>query len=457
MRYIKNRELGPKDAAPLRQPRKLFLWKRGSVAILFAFAAPILVMALAVGIEVSGWTVTQQRLQLTADLAATAAALAYSSNPNAQLAATEGAYVGELNGGQGTTTRPLPWNIIPNTLQDGSITVTKTTGIKSSADVAFVATIQKVMPLLFASIVLTGSGPTLTATATAEIVKSQVGQYCVLALDPNSGDIGVNASNGIAVDTSQCGIQVNGSGGGALTVVGGGSVTAKNISIVGGDVVNNGGSVTATVSLTKGAAPGTNPYAGVSVPTPGSCSLNSYNTGGANFTLNPVPAVPGGTPTMTFCNGLSIGNGENVTMPSGVYIINNGNLSLQGGSTLTATAGVTIVLTGSAPGIAQIANGTTLNLTAPTGGATQGIAIMQALGAPLTASSLAGGTNVNINGAVVFPSSIVDFSNGSTNNSNCTQLIAYQIVFEGGTRFGNNCAGTGTQGIGASSTTSLVQ
>jgi hypothetical protein len=150
-------------------------------------------------------------------------------------------------------------------------------------------------------------------------------------------------------------------------------------------------------------------------------------------------------------------------MSPGVYIINGGSFAPAGGTTVNGD-GVTIVLTGSSStgyATAQIGNGVTLNLTAPNDPtmATQGIAIMQDPNAPSgVTNNIAGGANLNITGAMVFPSQIVDFSNGSSNNSACTQLIAYQVQFTGGTQFGNNCAGTGTRPIGATSTiVKLVQ
>jgi hypothetical protein len=149
-------------------------------------------------------------------------------------------------------------------------------------------------------------------------------------------------------------------------------------------------------------------------------------------------------------------------MTAGTYIVNNGPFILTGGATLKATAGVTIVLTGSTAGnigTARIDGGTTLNLTAPTSGSTSGIAIIQDSRATpsSTVNTIAGGATMNVTGALVFPSQIVAFSNGSASSSSCTQLIAYQVQFTGGARFGNNCGGTGTSGIGPSTSARLVQ
>jgi len=107
---------------------------------------------------------------------------------------------------------------------------------------------------------------------------------------------------------------------------------------------------------------------------------------------------------------------------------------------------------------ASIDNGTTLNITAPTTGTTKGIAFLQDRRAATTGvENFAGGTTMNITGALYFPSQMVDFSNGAT-VSTCTQLIAYRITYTGGTKLQDNCTGFGTTEIGGSSAaTSLVE
>jgi hypothetical protein len=118
--------------------------------------------------------------------------------------------------------------------------------------------------------------------------------------------------------------------------------------------------------------------------------------------------------------------------------------------------GVTIIFTGSGSNYAYatIGNGATVTLAAPTTGTTQGIAFFGDPNAPAsTTSSFGGGASMNITGAIYFPSDTVQFQNGITNPSGCTQLIAGIIQFQGGAQFSNNCAGTGTSAIGGGPTT----
>jgi hypothetical protein len=442
---------------PNRLLTKSRLGKRGAVALLVGLAAPTLVMALAISVELTGWTVAQIQIQRTADVAAVAGGLAYVSGASIQVSATHAAYVAEINGANGSTTRN--WTGGSSTLTDNQITVAKIAGIRNAADVAFKVTINRTIPRTFSRFVLQGANQTLTATAISEIATNTVtpenGPYCVLAMA--STGIGVDMSNGININTGACGVQDNSLDAAALSVVGGAVLSATTVSVVGGYSHNNGGSVTnaegAALTPTTGAAAGTNPYAGVAIPTPGTCSGTNYFSSG---TLSPG----------TFCSGLSIqgqsSGATTITMNPGVYVVNGGDFSISN-ATVNAS-GVTVVLTGTSAttGTVQISNDSVLNMTAPTSGTTSGLAFMQNSNASDTSvSNFMGGSGMSITGAIDFPNSILWFSNGTTNTSTCTQLIGYQIVFDGGSKLTNTCTGKGTAGIGAGSTTtysvSLVQ
>jgi hypothetical protein len=441
-----------------KKRKALFLGKRGTVAVMVAVCAPLLLVTVGLGIEATGWVANQQGwMQRTADMAAVAGGLAYSTGVSAQTAATEAAYVAEVNIGgtarpSGTRTWAAP--VMSDTMVANNVITTGiVNGVKSPGDVAISATIQYSLPLLFSALAMKrpNSTITLSATAIAEIIPGQIGKYCVLALDggtsTGAATAGIDFSNGATVDLSQCGIQVNALGTDALYLTGGTTLTATSIAVSGNYSVSNGAAMSISGSTIIGAAAGVNPYAGVAIPSPGTCATSNTFITGQN--------IPAGT----YCNGLNVSYGT-VTMGPGVVIINGGNFAPAGGSTVNAANGTTIVLTGSSGsnvGTAQIANGTTINLVAPTTGPTAGIAIIQDPRAGTAANSLAGGTDLNITGALVFPSSVVDFSNGANSTSSCTQLIAYQVVFTGGAKFGNNCAGTGTSGIGATTTTALVE
>jgi Flp pilus assembly protein TadG len=450
MSHIKNRVMDQEIFATSKGRRNPFLGKRGTVAILVGLSAPALVLAIGLGIEASGWSALQQRLQRTADMAALAGALAYNKGASASVAATQAAYTAEINGSTGVTSPATrTWLPTPKTLLDGSITIQEVNGVRNAGDIAFAATVQDSVPLLFSAIALPGPGITLSATGIAELVSGGAGKFCVLVLDPT--DQSLTAANAATVNATQCGIQINSTATSSASVQGSASLHLANfadssttapcsgMSGTGTFGCPNSGSITVTQSDSLGAQPVANPYANVAIPTPGPCI-----SGGPfhNTTISQG----------TYCNGLSTDYGT-VNMQPGVYVINGGNFAPGGGSTVNGT-GVTIILTGSNPGTVQVGNGITLNLTAPTTGPTFGIAI---LGMSTSQSGIQGGASMNITGALVFPNSKVQFANGTTTSSPCTKLIAYQVDFEGGASFNNNCTGTGTLPIGANTTAQLVE
>jgi hypothetical protein len=158
-----------------------------------------------------------------------------------------------------------------------------------------------------------------------------------------------------------------------------------------------------------------------------------------------------------FCNDVQIdASGVTLTLNPGIYILDGGNFSMTGG-TLQATGGVTIVLTnhavGGQPGTMTVGGNAIVNLTAPTTGATAGVAIYQdrvtctANGNNTCTNSLAGGASQNITGAIYFPNNSLSYNGGSSTGSGCTQLIAYTITFTGGSTFNSTCTGTGVKEI----------
>ena len=432
--------------------------------MLIGITAPILTMVIALGVEVSGWTVTKQRLQRAADMAAIAGAEVYNATAAGQSAANYAAYVAELNSGAGGATHPLPWNAVTKTLTDNSITVTITSGVKNANDVAVQVTVQTTVGAMFTGYVWPGGTKTISATAMAELVASSTGRSCVLTLDSSNATgvstAGIDATAGATLNATGCGFHDNSKGVDAFVITGGATVNAANVAVASstapcgmsgpGSYTCSGNGSTGTLNIsassTINASAGVNPYASVPIPATGTCAASHAFAGSTTISAG------------TFCGGLSISYGT-LTMNPGVYIVNGGTFAPAGGATVNGT-GVTIVLTGSGSNYAtaNIANGVTLNLTAPTTGSTAGIAILQDPSAPSgVTNTIAGGANMIVTGAMVFPTQIVSFSNGASNTASCTQLIAYQLQFSGGATFNNNCSGKGTSPIDPTITVGLVQ
>ncbi len=418
----------------------------GVTAVVIGLCMTVLMGAAGLAVDIGLWYSDKRAAQGAVDSAAYSAAVDYAAGDTAaNVTATAKAITAQygMTDGSGgvTVTVNQPPKSGPNTATAGAVEVI----------------LNKTETLFFAGFFMNSAAIAARAVAVSSVSASS--STCgVLALDNGQATgattAGIDISNGATLDLSQCGVMVNATGADALYLTGGAQLKAKTVTVGGNYAITNGASMTVSGSTTTNAPATSNPYSSVSVPSPSGCTATgaSYG-GGGKFTISPG----------TYCSGISIANGATVTMNPGVYIVNGGTFSLQGGATVNATGGVTIVLTGSGNNYAtvNIANGTTLNLTAPSSGPTSGMAFFQDPNAPRTTSSnatdtFAGGTTLNITGALYFPNQSVNFSNGSSNGSSCLQLIAWQVAYTGGSKFGGNCANAGLKPFGGT-TTALVE
>jgi len=449
--------------------RKIRESREGAVAIQMALIFTALIGMGALASEIGFALYKHRQMQSAADAAAYGAAIAKSAGYPATLATeayADAAAVGFVNGVNGVTIAVNnPPTSGPNTANTSAIEV--------------IITQPQTLTVVGAVNSLTGSAnPSglfnlgVRAVATA----GGGGGGCAAQLLPNQNP-GVTISNGATVTMISCGMAVCSTGNTALSMSGGTNLnlcdtascspfsTKLTVSVAGKASVTNGAQINGQQSCTsptckasQGAcAANVNPYASVTIPTPNpplsSCSNGtgkSYGYAAGVQTINPG----------TWCNGVTFGSSAQIKLNPGVYYVNGGTFSVGGAVVMNGT-GVTIVLTGSAsdgysPAYANVSigNGATVALAAPTTGTTQGIAFFGDPNAPVsTTSNFGGGAQMNITGAIYFPSDTVQFNNGISNPSGCTQLIAGNIQFSGGAQFSNNCAGTGTSAIGGGPTT----
>lgn len=421
--------------------------QRGVSAIVVGLSITGILGFAGLAVDASLWYGDKRLAQTAADSAAFSAANTYndenetaSALTNAKAAAIAVAATYGLTTGSGGVTVAV--NNPP------------TQGAYTSDSNAIEVIITKPESVFFSSLFL--SSVNVVSRAVGDVTTTTSGSgaaACILQLGSGSS-LGINMSNGVAINATNCGVDANSTGSGALTVIGGANLKAGSINLVGGITQNNGGVINDSgAKVTSGSATA-DPYASYSISNaetgfnttcPNSTPTN-YSTGGTRYTLSPG----------VYCGGISLSNNASITFNPGIYIIEGGSLSLQSGTNI-ATAGVTFVLTGTSGNYAgvNIANGATLAINAPASGPTAGIAFY---GDPNNTStvSLAGGASVVANGAYYFPGATVDFSNGTTNTASCTQLIANNIVFTGGTNFSLNCTGYGTKQIGGTTTTTTV-
>jgi hypothetical protein len=400
--------------------------RKGSVAVVFAVAAPVIVGFSALGAEVMYWQYTQKLLQSAADAAAFsgAAQLAQGKGVNdATAAASNAAYETGLN---------VVSAVAP------AISTPPVSGAFAGDARAVEVELTDNLPRLFTSIFFASESVRVSARSVARTAGAR--PACVLALN-KSASKAVSFAGSSTLVLQGCDVASNSIAGDAIDFQGATQVTTECASAVGG-IDGADGSLTLTdcAAPFAGARPFPDPYADLEFPEPGLCDT----------TLKAALKVsPSSTSTVypgTVCPGTT---GVNVTIQGtiyfqpGMYIFDNINLSVNSTATLVGS-GVTFVF----------ANGTTvtmnggadIQLSAPTSDLDpyQGVLFFGDRDDSAVEHVLNGNSATSFTGALYFPVSDVVFSGTNDEDLNaCTLLIADEIEFTGNSFFGSDCAAIG--------------
>ena len=234
-----------------------------------------------------------------------------------------------------------------------------------------------------------------------------------------------------------CSLYDNSNHSSALTVGGSGTLYAESVNTVGG--ISNTAGITTTDGIATGQPAIHDPYADASFGTFTGCDKT-------NFVAKTAVTIDPGV----YCGGMNLNAGANVTLSPGIYYLDRGDLSVNGGATLTGV-GVTLVFTSSNGhnyASATINGGANINLVAPTTGPTAGIVIFGDRNMTVdTPFKLNGGSSELFGGAIYVPKGSVSFSGGAASTNGCLQMVANKITFVGNANFAVNCDGYGTRPI----------
>lgn len=388
--------------------------RRGAVAVIAAIALPVLVGMLGLAVDVSIWSGNKNSAQGAADNAALSAVAAVKGGANATQATNEALAVAALNG-----------------FQNGANGVTVTvnnppaTGSYASNSKAYEVIVQQQQKLFFGRML----GNAITVQGRSVALGATASGPCVLALETSASKAIDMSGGSTIINAPTCDVIANSTASTAANLSGGASIIASKFKVGGNYATSGSSAVTATI--TTGAAATADPYASLVTPTPSSCLKTGYSLSGGTDTLNPG----------TYCNGISVSGGGVLNLNPGVYIINGGGLTVSS-STLKGTGGVSIVITNASAswGIFTISGGSTFNVTAPSSGVMQGVALYMDRAAPISNSNvMSGGSNQIITGTIYVPTGKVTYSGGSGGGSGCLQLIARLLLFSGGSSFGQSC------------------
>ncbi len=397
--------------------------RRGSVAIQIGILMTILIGMAGLGTEIPYLMFKQRQLQTAADSAALSAAVALTAGYPDITTEANGvtAALGFVNG-------------------TGNVTVTvnnppKSGNYTSNSSAVEVIVIQ---PQTLKMAGLLGVSQYNLTARTVALAGSGTG-YCILSMDTGSGP-GVGLWGGVQLWMNKCGIAVNATGPGALTLSSGGTLGAPEVSIV-GQLNNVWSTVWATVKQNQ--PPVADPYAGVAMPASAGCDYDNYWANPSQSTLSPG----------RYCNGLSFAGGYTWTLSPGIYYIKSGQFNVAGGASVTGSS-VTIVLTTNegvnSYATVSITNGVNIILSAPTAGPTAGILFFGDRNAPSnTWDTFSGFTYMNLTGAIYVPTHTFQYGGGGW-IAGCTQLIAWDVEdYINVLSFDGTCmAGTGMKPIG---------
>lgn len=318
----------------------------GQILIIAAVSFSMLLGFMALAIDSGLLYRSKRNLQIAADAAATAGALDYLYNSSASSAAAAAKAASSQNG-----------------FTDGSSGVTvavndpPSSGPNASSAAFVEVVVSKPITMSFMSIF---GFSTVTVKARAVAGVPAVGDTCVWVM-ANSG-ASMNLQGSYDIEAPGCGIYVNSPADNAFSTTGnGGTVNTKFLDVVGNSPPSH---QTSPTPATINASPRKSPWGNLSGPTPsnGQCTTVDSTTTSITGTIT----GPGFGYATCYTNAVTI---SNATLGPGTYVFENG-LTLSG--TVNVNSGTLDVYSGT---FSQ--GNATLNITAPTSGTYDGIAVMQ--------------------------------------------------------------------------------
>ena len=304
----------------------------GNTITIFALALPVLVAAVGAAIDYSSATSTRSKMQAVADLAALA------SVRELQLARTDANRVTVVAN-----------NVVNSLLQD----------VATVVKVDFQArTVRVVIEKQYTTQIQISSGTKLHVSATAKMSGSM--PLCLLGLNPSAPGT-INLDELALLTAPGCLVQSN-------------SIDKKGLELLNSAVLSAGMICTAggkshTRNANFSPAPTTDcpvlkdPLSARAAPTVGACSYNNKVVDGISTTLSPG----------VYCGGLKLTNGAVAKLSSGIFVIKDGPLTVDGGASISGT-NVGFFLTGKTANLMFDAD-TTVSLSAPSDGPLAGILI----------------------------------------------------------------------------------
>ena len=397
--------------------RSLLRDNRGNALVIGAATLPLVIGAAAIGVDTIHLSVSKRQLQRAADSAAIAGARARAQSMPVNTAVN---YDLGLNNDVALNGAPT----IQNAPAVGAFTADQNA-------VRVVLTAQRSVPFIS---FFTSAQMNITVEATATRVNQ--GQYCVVSLE--SGNTTGIVFTGNANVNLGCGVVTNSTSGSAISAGGSATVTATPVAAVGTVPASN--RYTPGTQIISNTGTQADPYAALPEPAvPANCQTSAYSVGPNETAVAPVASSAG-----VYCYaGMDIKG--TVSLPSGIYIVNGGELSFGAQANVTCT-GCTFILTSdnavsdpSSVADLNINGGANLNLTAMSTGNFAGVLMYQDRRAAYGTTTVNGGANMTMLGGLYFPSRELQFNGNAGIAAQCLQLVALRLDFRGNSGITNNC------------------
>lgn len=420
--------------------------EHGAIALMFALMLPILIGIIGLGMETGMWFKERRELQTIADAAAVSAAIENTYGATSAEILTAATLEATLNGFDATT---------DSITYIGAPTLAPYIGDSAYIEVQVTRQLETIISQVFYTL-----DPSTTSRAVAGTTADQ--EACVLALSSTAQNSIYLSGAGTTVTMAGCAVVANSNDSTKAINVQNGTLDVDCLWTAGG-ISGEANITTSCSSGISGASTVSDPFADLTVPAFSSSGCLSGNGSNAY-----APNAADGTDSISpgvYCDGIKISSGETVTMAAGTYYIDEGDFTVNGGGAVTGT-GVTIILTsnsGSGYGSIQITGGGNVDLTAPTDASNpfQGILFFQDPDAPSSASldsTVSGGSEVELGGAVYLPNNDISFSGGNTTDSNgCLMLVAQSVSFNGSADIDNKCDLYGGNPVAYGATPGLVE
>jgi Flp pilus assembly protein TadG len=404
--------------------RRLARKPPGQTFLLVSIALVVVIGMASLAVDVGNLWTTRRLMQSAADAGAVAGADEITIGGSSTAITTAAKDAASHNGFADGGTRPGASSTITVAVHNPP-----TSGAFAANSNAVEVDVSENQPTYFMKVLGFRSVPVST-TAVAVTLGSG---SCIYSLDPSAP--GAITVGGTASVSSSCGLYDNSTSSSALTVSGGGTITAPLVGVVGGTSVNGGGSTPPTTGIAQFG----DPLAYIAAP-----SIGGNPCPGGFHTQN----ISGPISPQTFCGGIHINGGNTVTFSSGLYIMDGGGITIDGGATVSGS-GVTFYLTGANGNGNSAANysGVTINSTATvnlsspcssSGGSIAGMLFFQDRSISNgNGSSINGSASSTFSGAIYFPTTPLSYA-GSTGANMFTLLVSDTMSFLGNSTVGNN-------------------